>query len=762
MKKKRASTKIALFLCSVFSVTSLISQAVGPGKIEGGFGIDGDLAADTALHGAAAATTGKPSDDWFKWRNVKKPLNGLGVIDTTGAFYYRRVLQSSASARRNFVFTQPMSVPKLSRSNGTILLDGLYARDQADVDKTSITGPGGVKLIDDPSTWVIGSSSMGGKTDILEFASHMRRKGRTVKDSLFFYYGVAVFGTTGSKNITAELFVRDVRLDTVLGKLVNLGGQGGRSAWWLYPTGKVAAIGDLAVIMDYTGGVFTLKPQLWVRKSTYDSFRNGSGRLPVNFLFGNFYGQGTLPGSYGYAEILPKNGGSTLVGQGSANSINSIMNTPWGSASAGGYAWDSIYIANQFIEMSVNFTALGVDPALFDGINPCTTPYRTLMFYSQSSLAPTSSPKDFAGPYPFWRYPRVISKIKGTDTLNCTAKTGSIFADSAYGLAWYKWTTPNGNITGYNADSTVITFNKPGKYFLESAPLRGCFTLKDSVTILADTLKPVASIKYFDTLSTGTVYTIRMYGGNTVLSDSLLNSPLFGTSKGYTWNWTGPGGFTSIQQNPWISNPGIYRLRMTCQRNTCFDTTSSFIVLLPVEIRNFECKTGKDRVSIHWETSQDHYLKGYSIQRENNGNFKTIGFVPALQTSQTSQCYHFTDFNPLTGWNSYRLVLEMQSPENNLSVYCNSFYQASVMDREELQLLEHPLSGTLRFKVTGPTALQNIEVRITAVTGAEIRKQTFSAKSNTEWLEVSDIPAGFYTLTVSSNDNRWIKKIIVK
>lgn len=312
---KRAFTKVALITCAVFSITSLYSQAVGPGKIEGGFGIDGDLAADTALQGRAATTSGKPSDDWFKWRGVKRPSNGMGIIDTTGAYNFRRQLQNSAAARQNLVFSQPMSVPKLSRSNGTILLDGLYARDQADVDKTSITGPGGVKLIDDPGTWIIGNSSMAAKTDILEFFSHMRRKGSTVKDSLFFYFGVAIFGTTGSKNISAELFVRDVRLDTVQGKLVNLGTQGGRTAWWLYSSGKVAGIGDMAVIMDYTGGVFTLKPQVWVRKSTYDSFRNGSGRLPVNFLFGNFYGQGTLPGSFGYAEILPKNGGTALVAQ---------------------------------------------------------------------------------------------------------------------------------------------------------------------------------------------------------------------------------------------------------------------------------------------------------------------------------------------------------------------------------------------------------------------------------------------------------------
>lgn len=762
MKKKRAFPKVALFACSVFSITSLLSQAVGPGKIEGGFGIDADLAADTALHGRAASSSGKPSDDWFKCRRVKRPVNGMGLIDTTGAHYFRTLLRTSAAARQNLVFSKPMSVPKLSRSNGTILLDALYARDQADVDITSITGPGGVKLIDDPGTWIIGSSSMAAKTDILEFFSHMRRKGSTVKDSLFFYFGVAIFGTTGSKNVSAELFVRDVRLDTILGKLVNLGSQGGRSAWWLQSSGKVTGIGDMAVIMDYTGGVFTLKPQVWVRKSTYDSFRNGSGRLPVNFLFGNFYGQGTLPGSFGYAEILPRNGGSALVAQGTANNLFNCMNTPWGSASAGGYAWDSIYTLNQFIEMSVNFTALGVDPALFDGIDPCTTPYRTLMFYSQSSLSPTSAPKDFAGPYPFWRYPRVVSKIKGTDTLNCTVKNGSIFADSAYGLAWYKWTTPNGSITGYNADSTAITFNKPGKYILESAPLRGCFTLKDSVIIHLDTIRPVATANYYDTLSTGTVYTIRLYGGNTTLSDSLLNSPIFGTAGGYNWNWTGPGGFASTQQNPWISNPGIYYLTMTSRRNTCFDTASSFIILLPVEMQHFECKPYSDYILLRWETSHDESIKGYTIQKENKGVFENIGFVPVIRSLNPSQCYSFKDLQPVTGRNTYKLMLEMQAPENNLSVTCSSFYGTADAAKSELFLLEHPLKNALRFRVSGIVDQQHVEAKLSNMTGAVIRKQTFRNGNSAEWMAFEEIPQGVYTLSVSYNENKWIRKVIVK
>ena len=764
MKTIYITKNAILCLSSCLFAAILSAQSVGTGRIEGGFGIDGDLAADTALHGGAASTVtkGKPSDDWFKCKKVKAPSNGVGLIDTARAAYIKNLLRTSASARQNYVFSQPMAVPKLTRSNGTILLDALYARDQADVDKTSITGPGGVKLIDDPSTWIIGSSSMGGKTDILEFFSHIRRKGNTVKDSLFFYFGVGIFGTSGAKNITAELFVRDVKLDTTINQLTNLGSQGGRVAWWLLPSGKVAAIGDMCVTLDYTASVFTLKPQVWVRRSTYDSFRNGSGRLPVNFRFGTFYGQGSTSTSFGYAEILPVGGASTVVAQGSANSLYNCMATPWGSATAGGYAWDSLYSVNQFIEMSINFTAIGVDPAYFDGIDPCTIPYRTLIFYSQSSVAPTSAPKDFAGPYPFWRYPRVISDIKGLDTLRCNNPTGSMYADSAYGLAWYKWTSANGNITGYNSDSTVITYNKPGKYYLETAPIRGCYTLKDSVIVLIDTIKPIAEAIVYDTIVSGPLYLIVLFGGNIPLSDSVLSSPYFGPSTGYAWDWTGPNGFISTRQDPIISEGGIYNLTLHSKRNGCFDTASTFVFQLPITLYDFQCHSERSSVAINWTAGSELGLKYFEVQKLKNGVFETLGRVNPHGSFSPINSYKYTDINPKTGWNEYRLVTKMESEPESLSASCVSYFNNGNIENPEVNLYSHPASGKLMFNIAGVGGYEEITYRITNAVGALVREGTIRDVSGSSGVSIETLSTGFYTLSVKLGETMINKKIMVK
>ncbi|MBM3919616.1 MAG: T9SS type A sorting domain-containing protein [Sphingomonadales bacterium] len=48
------------------------------------------------------------------------------------------------------------------------------------------------------------------------------------------------------------------------------------------------------------------------------------------------------------------------------------------------------------------------------------------------------------------------------------------------------------------------------------------------------------------------------------------------------------------------------------------------------------------------------------------------------------------------------------------------------------------------------------------MTGAEVNRQIFSAQDNNDWMELRDIPQGFYTLTVSSSENRWVRKVMVK
>jgi hypothetical protein len=754
--KKYISIILYIFIFT-WSGSKLHSQSVGNGSIIARFGVDGDLTADTSLNGGASSGTGKPADDWFK--NLNRPgLTGIGVIDTFGAYSYKYKMQLSKASRTSLVFSSGMSVPKLTRSGGYMLLDALYAKDFADFDNSIIDAAGGTKVLDDPNSWAFSTGSVNSKDDILEFYSHVRRKGLTVNDSLFFYFGVGIYGNSGAKNVTSELFVNDVKYDTVAKKLTNLGSQGGRVAWRFDPSGNVLVIGDMIIAMEYNGS-FSIHPRIWINKSTYDSFKNATPLFlhPANFLLGPFHAQTAGANSYGYADVEPLAGISTLVAQGSVSGASLSAAAPWGTiSSASGFPYSATYDADQFVELSINLTALGVDPSLFVAIDPCTIPYRTIMFYSTASNAANSNPKDFAGPYPFWRYPRVISQIKGMDTLRCNNTTGSIFADSAYSLAWYKWTTNSGgNITGYNADSTVITYNKPGNYVLETAPLRGCFTRKDTVTILGDFMYPIASAKAYDSLVLGAVKAVNLYGGDSAASVNAVFSPDFGPSKGVTWFWTGKGGYTSTLRNPVATDSGDYVLVVTEKRNGCSSSARTTLVTLPVVWGAMSCQSQEKGSLVRWTTFQEFNANWFSIQKAEKNGFKVIGRVKAYGKSTIPIEYSFFDATTSDAVRTYRIVMENMDGTKESSGSCTT--HGSSVSTTNWRVFPNPAESTLYLECNKNQQIEGWQ--IWNVSGKSVVKSEDVSGFRAE-INIQNLKPGMYYMGVFINDEWQTQKFI--
>lgn len=747
----KISLNFLLAIFTMFASTIALGQAVGGGSVEARFSVDGDLTADTAKFGdvSGTLTKGKNSDDWFRYGLSG---SGIGVIDTTGSSLYKYLMQNSAGARDSLAFAMPMAVPKLTRSGGYILLDALYVKDYFDTDSTVVTSSGS-KSVDNPGSWTISTGSVQSKDEIMDFYSHVRRKGETVWDSLFFYFGVGIHGTTGNKNVAAELFVNDIQLDKTGDSLKNLGPDGGRTAWLFDGSGNVTRIGDMVVSMSYSpgGGGFTIEPRIWVHDT---SIKVGTG-APVNFTWGGSFDfqSGT---NFGFADIVPF--GSIPFAHGVANNTDTTTAAPWGTIeAASSHNWQAFYEQNQFVEVSINLTALGVDPSLFTGMDPCSVPYRSIVFRSRSSVAFNSDLADFAGPYPFWRYPRVISDIKGTDTLTCAKTTGSVFADSAYSLAWYKWTAINGgNITGYNSDSTAITYNEPGKYVLESAPIRGCWTTKDTVTVLEDALYPVATAEAYDSLVLGSVYSVQLYGGDTAASYAVINSGVFGNSDGLIFEWTGPSGYVATGMKPWAGQAGTYTLRVTEQRNGCSDTASTTLVLLPVEMSDLICSADGSSVKLDWHTYVENGISHFNIERMNSQGKILIGTLNARGFENTTTHYAFIDLHPQRGINTYRVTAI--SNENAIagSITCSSQHDGFVGTGIRIYPVPAPetLFVDLRYSEQAP------DYEILDMTGRTLISGRFKENSTLNAIDVSGMPSGTFTLKITFTTHEEFVKFI--
>jgi hypothetical protein len=148
--------------------------------------------------------------------------------------------------------------------------------------------------------------------------------------------------------------------------------------------------------------------------------------------------------------------------------------------------------------------------------------------------------------------PSVIASAAGW--LNCKTPSVLVLGGSTVQGATYQWTGPG----GFSSTEQSIVTSLPGAYTLSvTNPANGC-TKARTATVLQDFTTPgaIASVS----------------GVITCTSPSVTLSGLSNTS-GAKFSWEGPDGFSSTEQNPVVSVPGLYRLTVTGP-NGCSSVTT--------------------------------------------------------------------------------------------------------------------------------------------------------------------------------------------
>jgi len=140
------------------------------------------------------------------------------------------------------------------------------------------------------------------------------------------------------------------------------------------------------------------------------------------------------------------------------------------------------------------------------------------------------------------------------DTLNCTVTSITLNGASSTAGVTPSWTSPN----GFTSNQFTPTVTAPGVYTLTVSAANGCSAVA-TATILLDTIAPGA---------VATAGTLTCTNPNFTLSGSA-------TATNVKWSWAGPGGFISTQQNPTVTDAGIYALTTTSLSNGCASTSSA-------------------------------------------------------------------------------------------------------------------------------------------------------------------------------------------
>jgi hypothetical protein len=614
------------------------------GGLYSGFGVDADTRATYMKYGLVTGAV--ISDDWFAPSG-----SGYNVIDTSNAAAYLGQLQSGG----NFVFSKRMSQLLYAKVGGRLWLDAVYGRDFSSAanfkDTTVFTTA--TKNGDDPNIWTGGISSVPNKNDLVDFFAHMRRDGITAYDSLWFFTGIAAFGNAANSYYNVELYKNNFGYNSGSGTFLSAGTSGGHTEWLFDASGNVTQTGDMIVAVNFFPGIApVVDVRIWVSTTTYNALFGGA-LAPKYFNFNANYS--TTSGIYGYASIVTKSG-STAFGAGIANytgaaSSDTTMAAPWGTTNST-TGWSSYYVQAQFIEVGLNLTRIGVDPALYSTLNPCQSMFSDIFVASRSSNSFTAQLKDFIAPLTFLRTPVLDYSLQG-DTLRCNHPTGTITLTNNSTAGLYAWKTlAGGGIGGANTDSSQLTITKPGTYIVSATAAIGCpATRVDTIVVPIDTFPPVASA--WAGLSG---HQLDLYGGDPVAS----NYPTpFGGSRGLTYAWTGPNSFSSTVQNPMTDTAwGTYDLTVTEKRNGCtavastFVTASMFEALFTQSIE-LEASVRGQEIDLVWQDADQTGGRSYVVERSDGvSNFTVIGIVGLPRAPGT---FAFSDLHPLTGTNIYRV-----------------------------------------------------------------------------------------------------------
>ncbi len=143
-------------------------------------------------------------------------------------------------------------------------------------------------------------------------------------------------------------------------------------------------------------------------------------------------------------------------------------------------------------------------------------------------------------------------------TLNCAVNSIVLDGETTTPNAQLMWTGPN----GFNSILEDPTVSVDGTYTLTvTNPVNGC-TVQATVVVALDDVQPGAN-------ATGTTLTC-------TFPNLAINAS--SQTNGVNYNWTGPNGFNSSQQNPSVMDAGTYTVTVTNPANGCTSTAIATVV----------------------------------------------------------------------------------------------------------------------------------------------------------------------------------------
>ncbi len=301
--------------------------------------------------------------------------------------------------------------------------------------------------------------------------------------------------------------------------------------------------------------------------------------------------------------------------------------------------------------------------------------------------------------------PPTVSVNGGTYT--CSQPSVTLQSTTNATSPTYSWSGPNGFVSMLPNP----TANVAGNYTLiVTDSISGC--TNTAVATVIDNTQPPGATASGDTL-TCAVTSVVLNGGSPAMNPSFV--------------WTGPGGFTSMMQNPTTSTPGVYQLTVTGE-NGCTSTASATV-------------------------SQDDDVPGASLSALGNLNCNNASInIVATSTPPPSQLTHtWTLPDNTTTSTGTNPVLNVNQP---------GVYSVVITDNENgctststVTVVQSP-SVTATASSTGASCFGDNDgsVSVTAGGGNGTFTYLWNIGGNMT-ATVNNLGSGTYTVTVTDGEN---------
>lgn len=185
--------------------------------------------------------------------------------------------------------------------------------------------------------------------------------------------------------------------------------------------------------------------------------------------------------------------------------------------------------------------------------------------------------------------------------------------------------------------------------------------------------------------------------------------------------------------------------------------------VLPVTFHSFTALLEKNNVILDWVVDTDDDFSHYVVERSTDGkNYNEIGVVFTTGTINEISRYQFKDINVTTnsGIVYYRLRWEERTRE---TLYSHVRIVRIGQDKENMEMTTYPNPVRDQLRVTFPSSWQgkNVNLEVYSGSGSKVFAMSVENASQTEIMNLSTLPKGFYLIKASS-DNQIARQRIIK